>query len=277
MKLYQNIIGYTGLALGIAAIFIFRMWRTPRQLSVLGVVCAALFSVLFSENVEQWKKSRSFFNECRASAHIDARYCAGLPSLSVGDIQDTLRNLLAEFMSICDDMDIKPLLLFGGLIGWQFNQQLLPFDDDLDMAVTRDDVYKMVDLDGYRGDDFFIEVNPHWQEKPGGNGNNKIDARVISSRSGVFIDIVFFLPSSDQRGMLQTKNKADRCPVEFILPPQQSKFEGVDVWVPADPSQALVTRYGKQAILPTGHGPPGPERRAWSFVDGEWQKEQRDA
>ena len=214
-----------------------------------------------------------FFRECPTDRdgvkwyHIDHRYC----DRPRPHPRATLITMLQEFMRLCESRGIAPILEAGGLVGWSFNQKMLPWDDDLDLFVTAADIPKLVELDGYKCDEFFIEVNPN-HTKRDGDPNNIIDARVISHHTGLFIDIVFLLPDKRAPSVLATKQKEDRFEATAVLPPQRSHFEGIPVYVPAQPAHCLVSRYGAQVRERTGHGPPGPDRRAWSFVDGEWTK-----
>lgn len=270
MLLYQDIVGYTACAVAAVVFVLKRLWAYPWVVLVVGVLVVSLLFVLVSDTLEERARTAGFFKECRNNPHIDARYSC---DVVLTNVQDTLRHLLSEFMTICDERGIKPIMMAGGLIGWQFDRKMLPFDDDIDFYVSAEDVFKIVALDGYKGNNCFFEVNPHWSKKPEESSQNQIDARLISSIDGVFIDVTFLLPHTGNPSELETKFPQDRFFAANILPPQRSEFEGISVWVPADPTKALVQRYGEQAVRPSGHGPPGRDRRAWSFVDGEWHKQ----
>jgi phosphorylcholine metabolism protein LicD len=192
-----------------------------------------------------------------------------MPSNS--ETHETLKSLLFEFTKICDEHGIKPILLAGGLLGWNFNQEMLPWDDDLDFVVMPEDIEKVKALDGYDQPNLFIEVNPHSSILEN-NPYNMIDARVISKRNGVFIDLVFAFVSPKNPKVLLNKTPHDKFDLELILPQKRSTINGIGVWVPANPQAHLASLYGKQALNSHGHGPPGHDRRAWYFKDGAWHK-----
>jgi hypothetical protein len=232
-------------------------------LAFIVVACGAVVLTRFRKN------QRKFFKECFYSDHVDHRFC-GVKSRHPAKLAE-LRLLLQKFVIVCEQKNIRPFLWAGGLIGWKYNKLMLPWDDDLDMQILPEDVPKIVLLDGLKGDGFFIEVNPNWSKCQ--DPQNMIDARVISSNLGVFIDITFLQSVKDDPEAMTTKfGIQDKVKTSFIRPLQRSRFEDVDVWVPANPEKTLVSRYGHQVLRSYGHGPPGMERRSWSFQNGSWSK-----
>ena len=219
-----------------------------------------------SKFVSTSNSSKKFFNECPQSTHLDHRFC----NVNIEDPKETLILLLREFMKVCNSRGIRPILQAGGLIGWNFNRKLLPWDDDIDMFVQEVDIPKLIKLDKYKTDTFFIEINPnHTNRSQSEDPLNTIDARVISSSNGLFIDIVFLLPDENDTRYIRSKVKKDHFLADMMLPPISETFEGIQIFVPARPKDYLVARYGKRAVQPYGHGPPGND--SWNFVNGEWK------
>ena len=60
-------------------------------------------------------------------------------------------------MEVCSPHGIKPILWAGGLIGWSFNEQMLPWDDDLDVLITEDDVPKLKQLNNSNTNSLLID------------------------------------------------------------------------------------------------------------------------
>ena len=137
--------------------------------------------------------------------------------------------------------------MYGGLIGYYFNGKLLPWDDDIDMILIGNCVNK---IKNYQGKKYIIEVNPNnniYSEK---DWRNKISARVISKLNGIFIDITFY---TEKNKYLICKDgnkylKKDIIPTNKIL--KKGFFEGIQVYLPNNIKQCLITRYGYNVLKP---------------------------
>jgi hypothetical protein len=77
-----------------------------------------------------------FFTEKKGHPHLDEQY--GKIGISHKEVQSSLVSILKEFMEFCKQNNIKPILMYGGLIGHYFNKKMLPWDDDLDMIILDD-------------------------------------------------------------------------------------------------------------------------------------------
>ena len=55
-------------------------------------------------------------------------------------------------MEYSDKRGIKPILMYGNLIGYYFNGKMLPWDDDIDMILLKQSADK---LENYEGERFF--------------------------------------------------------------------------------------------------------------------------
>lgn len=168
-------------------------------------------------------------------------------------------------MEICEALNIRPILQAGGLIGWSFNERILPWDDDLDLFIFEEDIPKLCAIDGYRSDTCIIEVNPkHVNWSPVEDPMNLIDARIISTQTGCFIDVGFLKPCEQDARFLRAKPKQDRFLAINMYPPRRARFEGLNIFVPACAIAYLIERYGSKVT----------ERvyKNWSFDGNEWIK-----
>lgn len=88
-------------------------------------------------------------------------------------IQKGLIFLLDEIVRVCDKYDLKPFLIAGNLLGKVRHNGFIPWDDDLDLGMLREDYNKFVDVfekelshryvisapfDGYKATNRFIQV-----------------------------------------------------------------------------------------------------------------------
>ena len=140
-----------------------------------------------------YKKPTKFFQEKRNNSHLDFDY--GKNS-NIQEIQNELRNILKKFTTICDSNEIKPIIMHGSLIGWYFNRKVLPWDNDIDLVLIGKSIENFKKLNNYEDTDILIKLNPN-SDNRNLDKNNKIDARVISKKNGVFIDITFLYQSLD--------------------------------------------------------------------------------
>jgi hypothetical protein len=75
-----------------------------------------------------------------------------------------LAKMLAAFSQAADEMRIAPLLMHGALLGWHWNKQLLPSDQDIDMCVTIEDLRRANRYGGTflrAGETYLWDVNPN--------------------------------------------------------------------------------------------------------------------
>ena len=211
-----------------------------------------------------------FFKEMRGNCHLDARYGRG--RLSGAEIQRTLLHLLREFMRHCSKTGIKPILMHGGLIGYYFNNRMLPWDADLDLIICDEESKKNLKNEHFA--DFIIEVNPsRWVYSPG-DGLNKIAARVISKVNGVFIDITFFRESADRRALLCKDGHVYSAEDIYVCTrrkvPATGQFHNVPVYVPNNVVGCLVKEYGRAVLKPYYKNYVfDPEKKAW-FRKRSW-------
>ena len=61
-------------------------------------------------------------------------------------IQRGLVYLLGEIVKVCDEHNMKPFVIAGSLIGKVRHDGFIPWDDDLDLGMVRDDYDKFIDI-----------------------------------------------------------------------------------------------------------------------------------
>ena len=143
--------------------------------------------------MNQITKSK-FFKESKNNNHLDLYY-GKEQGLTLTQLE--LKKLLKEFTILCQEKNIKPILMHGSLIGWYFNGKMLPWDNDIDIVLVGGSIDKLKQLDKFENDNLIIKVNSNSNYRGHDDRHNVIDARVISKNNGVFIDITFFYQSLD--------------------------------------------------------------------------------
>ena len=66
---------------------------------------------------------------------------------SLQEHQSVLFELLVEFDRVCRKNDIRYILFAGSALGAVRHQGFIPWDDDLDVALLREDYEKLIRLD----------------------------------------------------------------------------------------------------------------------------------
>eukprot|EP00667_Euglena_gracilis_P007710 EG_transcript_7792 len=190
-----------------------------------------------------------FFREARASTHLDARW--GRLALGPGQRRPVMTELFAAWSAFTRERGLVSWLFAGSLVGWFFNKDVLPWDDDLDVQVLAAHLrgpnqYLMHNQTVYRGQ-YFFEINPYsaWRHL---DKNNFIDARFIDQRTGAFIDIIAI---SYFRTIRQLKCKQNEGFIPaHLFPLRRTTFLGAEAWVPHDVPQTLQRKYGPRVLLP---------------------------
>ena len=57
--------------------------------------------------------------------------------------KEILLKLLRDFGELCEKLEVIPIIMHGGLIGWYWCSRLLRWDNDLDICVTCKDPLKL--------------------------------------------------------------------------------------------------------------------------------------
>jgi LicD family len=139
-----------------------------------------------------------YFHESTFHPHYDGRFAAKV--LGAEDRLPHLTDLIRTFLATAADIGIEVWLMHGSLLGWWWNQKILPWDSDIDLQVSEPTIafmakyYNMTEyhfqLPGNRkGRTYLLEVNPRYTIRGPEDKLNVIDARWIDTETGLFVDI----------------------------------------------------------------------------------------
>ena len=183
-----------------------------------------------------------FFHE--VGHGMDRRYYRGTISLQKKHV--ALRTVLADVTLI----DAQWVIVYGSLLGWVHTGDVLPWDDDIDLALfSAKDVSTLRAAHGRVINNTYIEVNPFSVERSKADTDNQIDARAISLLTGVYIDILF-----PTRYGNQYKIKSGRTiRATDVHPVKAAAFAGSHVHVPNHYFNFLQHAYG--CVHPTAVKP----------------------
>lgn len=200
-----------------------------------------------------------FFNEIKGHSHYDLEYGK---LVEKNTIINELKYLLQELTEICNKNEIKIIIMHGSLIGWHFNKKILPYDDDIDVCILEEDLIKFIKCDGIENENFIIKINPNFINRNINDRDNVIDARIISKKCGVFIDITF-LTSIDKKDYYNCKSP-HYYHKNMIKPLKKNNFENCEIYIPNQYKYCLFQEYGKNVLKPF--------YKKWKFINNEWEK-----
>lgn len=189
--------------------------------------------------------------------HYDTRFKLQR-NLTQEEIQNTLRELLFFFISYCKVNNIKPVLMFGGLIGCHFANKMLPWDEDLDICLFDETSISNMKEDFCCDSWVSVEINPYSHEYEA-NWRNIISARCISRKNGLYIDILYY----KQDGTWLRCKDGSSYQTNCIFPLKTVIFEGAEIFAPNNIESCLIQRYGKEVLKPL-------DNKGWLFKNGEW-------
>jgi hypothetical protein len=213
-----------------------------------------------------------YFHEAGKGSHYDKRFF--ITEIPMNEKKKILMILLKDFVQMTAQNDIKTILMHGGLIGWAWNKKLLPWDQDIDVCLLYEDLDKLNGIQNdvqYNRGNFLLDINPNYIERNTKNKKhnetkepNRIDARFIDKKTGLYIDITALFE-------INTEYFITKCPHKYkkgdILPLKDDKVDGINIYVPNNTPAVLIQEYGKNVLLSS-------EYNGWkfNFNKGVWEK-----
>lgn len=208
------------------------------------------------EWVEELNKKISKSLEKKYFSEVHGKYDSRFfiqPLTSDESIQ-ILYSLLDDFINYSKKRNIKLILNHGNLLSWHWNKEIIfPWDDDIDISILEEDFKKLNSQ--YITSTSLLDINPNWENREtlnyykdnqriDGLEPNKIDARLIDTNTGLYIDITCL---SFTDGKFFTK-----CPFYYdkqdVLPLKKIKYKDKFLYIFNNYKKTLVSEYGEQAL-----------------------------
>ncbi|ETI24890.1 hypothetical protein G647_04260 [Cladophialophora carrionii CBS 160.54] len=203
-----------------------------------------------------------------AISHCDPRFAPSRPP-SIEETKKTLLTLLESFAATMNDLRAETWIAHGTLLGWYWNQKVLPWDNDIDVQMTMETLCRLAahnmseyhypagGAGEYTPRVYLLDIDPHYRTVSTRDVANKIDGRWIDTTNGKYIDITAVHVSVGKtehtpfdQGVLFSKDR-HRYLSEELFPLEDKSFEGVAVKVPHKPSKILSGEYGKKSLTDT--------------------------
>lgn len=135
---------------------------------------------------------------------------------------DYLRILAQAYLETMANVGVETWIMHGTLLGWWWNQKIMPWDNDLDVQVSEAALWFLWDNYNLRQHEFtledgskrsfVLEINPNFKRRHRNDRFNVIDARWIDTSSGLFIDVTavredFKASAEGTTGVLRCKDR----------------------------------------------------------------------
>ena len=186
---------------------VIRRSRAALTVALISVMCLVFTLQRYqgpplSVNYQYFKDFvfRSHTRTLGANNHVDTRF-APRHDLSVDETRESLLLLLSSFSSFMAANNMQFWIAHGTLLGWQWNQRLLPWDTEIDVQVPRwallmlvsknNTFHTITDIPQRK---YFLDINPFFNEVFVKDPANVIDARWVDTKTGKFIDITATYP-----------------------------------------------------------------------------------
>ncbi|ODQ80351.1 hypothetical protein BABINDRAFT_161302 [Babjeviella inositovora NRRL Y-12698] len=123
-----------------------------------------------------------------------------------------VHGLITAWLHFAQVYEFHSWLASGSLLAWYWNGLVFPWDSDLDVQVPVATLYDLAHrfnntLICHNGDVYLFEVGGYIQTRERDNANNKIDARFIDTKSGVYVDVMALSVSGVRAPERYTKAK----------------------------------------------------------------------
>jgi phosphorylcholine metabolism protein LicD len=178
-----------------------------------------------------------------------------------------LTNLIRSYLSTLASLHLETWIAHGTLLGWYWNQHILPWDFDVDVQVSGATLAALATqynqsrhtyayTDAATGapatQTYLLDVNPFATRVDRGRGENAIDARWIDVSTGMYVDITGLVERDPKNapGVVSCKN-FHGYRQEELFPLRESEFEGVPALVPYEYEKILVGEYQEKSLVVT--------------------------
>ncbi|KAJ5902708.1 hypothetical protein N7495_003236 [Penicillium taxi] len=183
-------------------------------------------------------------------------------TLPVEQVPPHLTALIRTYLQTMSAIGAETWIIHGTLLSWWWNQDIFPWDSDLDVQISETtihflaDYYNMTEHKFDIGEEgsrtYILEINPNYVVKSIRDRMNVIDGRWIDTSSGLFIDITAVRKDDYKRehGFSQALICKDKhhYTESQIFPLRESRFVGVPVKIPYAYTDLLVEEYGPTAL-----------------------------
>ncbi|KAJ3390283.1 hypothetical protein HDU84_007664 [Entophlyctis sp. JEL0112] len=186
------------------------------------------------------------------------------------EVHGSLVGALKAWSRFAEEKDIDWWISHGELLGWFWNGQLLPWDNDLDIQVSMRGLLRLASHNQTKIDGrYLVDVGTSIFMRTK-QAQNVIDARIVDTTTGYFIDVTG-LAKLVSKANDTTQYNAVHCKTphkysfDDIVPLAETVLEGIRVWRPRKTLKLLKEEYGEKALFSAEYSEKDKPEKKWKF------------
>ncbi len=200
--------------------------------------------------------------KCEQCINIPVRKCdsINMKELTLNEIKSIELGILKYIRDICESNNLSYYLAYGTLIGAVRHNGFIPWDDDVDIFMPREDYYKFVSVCNEKPHDFYKIVSYETNRNYTSALPKMIDCRTLLIQNysfiervelGVYVDI-FILDGIgntydealelEKRGIMIEK-KWNRADTKLFPPCSKNKLKDIMRWIRNIPTKIIGISY----------------------------------
>ncbi|KAJ3127689.1 hypothetical protein HK098_005925 [Nowakowskiella sp. JEL0407] len=205
-----------------------------------------------NETLSRWKwysenwNSEKYFHESTGRPGLqDSRYVVKLPTREGNWKRETEIELIDAWLELAETNGILTWMAHGTLLSWFWGRSLFPWDKDSDFQIDASQLPELWKLNNTFTDNgrFFLDINPNSVYRTYNRQDvNRIDARVIDTLTGMYLDITALSKSKPNFKWVYCKSP-HYYSYEDIYPLSLTVLEGIKILRPNKVVEMLEKEY----------------------------------
>ena len=235
-------------------------------LGIFGVLAAILIGVLVAHHLRTYRITLLSIGDSYVLdgvPHVLAPLIhsgRGLVPLLRDDVARELKAMYTDLRRVCDALGIRCWASGGTLLGWVRHRGFIPWDDDIDLHMQRDD---LATLRGERGQALLQQAGlalawmPAYRREILKIMRPQRRAGKLQLRHYPFLDVLAVDTVNGELGTCGSSLQKQRCgrllkkerwQEDDIFPLREETFEDIRMWLPRRPEALLRVQYGERVF-----------------------------
>ncbi len=167
-----------------------------------------------------------------------------------GKHKDSAISLLRQTVDMLNDFEIRHFLISGTLLGYVRHNDIIPWDDDMDLLVSDDLLVKLNNIAEKYNDTltFMSKKNYKMVKVCLKNEVTEIPGHAFGWKDNIINKGKYYWPFVDMYTFEETASHIEffnrKWGLDKFFPGNKVNFLGIDVFIPNDPGKFLRTNYG---------------------------------
>ena len=170
-------------------------------------------------------------------------------------LQDEIRELVQTVSTFLSENNVAHMAVFGTLLGLYREKDIIPGDDDGDVAIRAEDAKRVMGLDWGSVGLFVTAINEHCGPKKSVKVEDAALLRVYSADHRAYCDVyIIDKNEEDKTWRFRIKDECNSFPDDMLFPVEATvNLAGVAIPVVHDPEGFLFLVYGPDFMTPRSY------------------------